>query len=144
MPYGGRGENIRPRHRRVSVTSDEAMTCRRNVVRRIARMTANPQPCTAMCMHSLPYPSMPITNTQPAHLVTPATPFGIAAPAINRPPMLERGCTSGGNVIRLPVRFPFAGVTGADISRRHIGGSHKRISEGSLTPANHGSTTYVC
>ena len=75
---------------------------------------------------------MPITDTQPAHLATPTTPFGIAAPAINRPPMLERGCASGGNVIRLPVRFPGAGVTGVGISRRHIAGSHKRISEGSL------------
>jgi hypothetical protein len=53
--------------------------------------------------------------------------------------MLEHYCASGGNIIPLPVRFPRGYVTGVDLSRRQMGGSHKRISKGSLTPANHGS-----
>jgi hypothetical protein len=57
--------------------------------------------------------------------------------------MLQRCCASGGDIMPLPVRFRRADVTGADISRQHIGGSHKRISEGSLTPANYASTTCV-
>ncbi|HXA26221.1 MAG TPA: hypothetical protein VNW90_28390 [Acetobacteraceae bacterium] len=39
----------------------------------------------------LPYPSMLITHTQPDHLETLATPFGIAVLGFNRARVLERG-----------------------------------------------------
>ena len=48
----------------------------------------------------LPYPSMPITYTQPAHLAALATLFGVAAPTVDRARVLEFGCASGGNIIR--------------------------------------------
>jgi methyltransferase-like protein len=68
----------------------------------------------------LPYPSMPIANTQPAHLAAVTSLFGIAAPAIDRARVLELGCAAGGNIIPLAVRFPHASFTGIDLSSRHV------------------------
>jgi hypothetical protein len=64
----------------------------------------------------LPYPSMPITYTQPAHLAALATLFGLAAPAVDRARVLEFGCASGGNIIPLAARFPHASFSGIDLS----------------------------
>jgi SAM-dependent methyltransferase len=75
----------------------------------------------------LPYPSMPITHTQPAHLAALARLFGIAAPAIERARVLELGCAAGGNIIPLAARFPLASFTGIDLSHRHIADGRKRI-----------------
>jgi len=80
----------------------------------------------------LPYPSMPITYTQPAHLAALATLFGIAAPAVDRARVLELGCASGGNIIPLAARFPRASFTGVDLSHRHISDGRKRIAALSL------------
>ena len=73
----------------------------------------------------LPYPSMPITHTQPAHLAALATLFGIAAPAVERARVLELGCASGGNIMPLAARFPQAGFTGIDLCARHIDAGRK-------------------
>ena len=75
----------------------------------------------------LPYPSMPITYTQPAHLAALATLFGVAAPGVDRARVLELGCASGGNIIPLAVRFPNASFTGVDLSNRHVGDGRERI-----------------
>jgi SAM-dependent methyltransferase len=75
----------------------------------------------------LPYPSMPITQTQPAHLAALAALFGVAAPAVDRARVLELGCASGGNIIPLAARFPNATFTGVDLSHRHIGDGRKRV-----------------
>lgn len=75
----------------------------------------------------LPYPSMPFTDTQPAHLAALAALFGIAAPDVGRARVLELGCAAGGNIIPLAVRFPQASFAGIDLSRRHIDDGGKRI-----------------
>jgi SAM-dependent methyltransferase len=80
----------------------------------------------------LPYPSMPITHTQPAHLAALARLFGAAAPAVDRARVLEFGCAAGGNIIPLAARFPRASFTGIDLSHRHIADGHKRIAESAI------------
>ena len=75
----------------------------------------------------LPYPSMPFTDTQPAHLAALAALFGITAPEVGCARVLELGCASGGNIIPLAMRFPHARFTGVDLSRRHIDDGGKRI-----------------
>jgi SAM-dependent methyltransferase len=75
----------------------------------------------------LPYPSMPITHTQPAHLAALARLFGATAPAVDSARVLELGCASGGNIIPLAARFPLASFTGIDLSHRHIADGRKRI-----------------
>lgn len=83
--------------------------------------------------NQLPYPSMPFTDTQPAHLAAFATLFGIVAPDIGCARVLELGCAAGGNIIPLAARFPQASFTGIDLSRRHIDDGGKRIAALALT-----------
>jgi SAM-dependent methyltransferase len=75
----------------------------------------------------LPYPSMPITHTQPAHLAALAALFGTTAPAVERARVLELGCAAGGNIVPLAARFPHASFTGIDLSQRHIADGRARI-----------------
>jgi SAM-dependent methyltransferase len=75
----------------------------------------------------LPYPSMPITHTQPAHLAALAALFGAAAPAVERARVLELGCAAGGNIVPLAARFPHASFAGIDLSERHIADGRARI-----------------
>jgi SAM-dependent methyltransferase len=75
----------------------------------------------------LPYPSMPFSDTQPAHLGALAALFGIAAPDVERARVLELGCAAGGNIIPLAARFPKATFTGIDLSRRHIDDGRARV-----------------
>ena len=75
----------------------------------------------------LPYPSMPFTDTQPAHLAALATLFGLAPPEVRHARVLELGCASGGNIIPLAARFPEARFTGVDLSRRHIDDGNTQI-----------------
>jgi SAM-dependent methyltransferase len=75
----------------------------------------------------LPYPSMPITHTQPAHLAALARLFGASAPEVESARVLELGCAAGGNIIPLAARFPNASFTGIDLSHRHIADGGKRI-----------------
>ncbi len=75
----------------------------------------------------LPYPSMPITRTRPAHLAALAALFGLAAPSPGRAHVLELGCASGGNIIPLAAQYPSARFTGLDRSARHIEDGRKRI-----------------
>jgi predicted O-methyltransferase YrrM len=75
----------------------------------------------------LPYPSMPIPYTQPAHLAALGTLFGLAPPAADHARVLEFGCAAGGNIIPLAARFPAANFLGIDLSQRHIADGQARI-----------------
>ena len=75
----------------------------------------------------LPYPSMPITRTRPAHLAALAALFGLSAPAVGRARVLELGCAAGGNIIPLAAQYPSARFTGLDLSARHIDDGRNRI-----------------
>ncbi|MGB8399520.1 methyltransferase domain-containing protein [Bradyrhizobium sp.] len=75
----------------------------------------------------LPYLSMPVAYTQPAHLAGLAALFGIASPAADRARVLELGCASGGNLIPLAARFPEARFLGVDLSARQIADGRKRV-----------------
>jgi SAM-dependent methyltransferase len=75
----------------------------------------------------LPYPSMPITLSQPQHLAALAALFGIDAPGAATARVLELGCAAGGNIIPLALRFPDARFTGIDLSPRHIAAGRDRI-----------------
>ena len=80
----------------------------------------------------LPYPSMPIAYTQPAHLAALAVLFGLEPPPVSRARVLELGCASGGNIIPLAARFPDAGFLGIDLSHRHIADGTGRITGSGL------------
>lgn len=54
----------------------------------------------------LPYPSMPITHTQPAHLAALAALFGAAAPAVERARVLELGCAAAATSFHSLRGFP--------------------------------------
>src|ERR1700712_2338751 len=75
----------------------------------------------------LPYPSMPLAYTQPAHLAALATLFGLAPPNAEQARVLELGCAAGGNIIPLAARFPQASFLGIDLSQRHIADGQDRI-----------------
>jgi hypothetical protein len=77
----------------------------------------------------LPYPSMPIEYTQPAHLAALGTLFGLTPQAAERAQVLELGCAAGGNIIPLAARFPGARFLGIDLSQRHIDDGQRRIAE---------------
>ncbi len=75
----------------------------------------------------LPYPSMPITRTQPAHLAALAALFGMSAPIVGRARVLELGCAAGGNIIPLAAQFQSAQFVGIDLAARHIDDGRRRI-----------------
>jgi SAM-dependent methyltransferase len=77
----------------------------------------------------LPYPTMPITLSQPLHMAATAALFGIDPPAVERARVLELGCASGGNIIPLAARFPQASFSGIDLSDRHIDQGRKAIAD---------------
>jgi len=88
---------------------------------------------TANDYDSLPYPSMPMAYTQPAHLAALATLFGLQAPLADRARVLELGCAAGGNIIPLAARFPDAAFLGIDLSQRHVDDGRARIAQAGLT-----------
>ncbi len=75
----------------------------------------------------LPYLSLPITYSQPAHLAGLAALHGLEPPAADRARVLELGCASGGNLIPLAARFPKARFLGLDLSARQIADGNRRI-----------------
>jgi len=81
----------------------------------------------------LPYLSMPIAYTQPAHLAGLAALFGLASPAAGHARVLELGCASGGNLIPLAARFPGAHFLGVDLSARQIADGRKRLAAFGVT-----------
>ena len=81
----------------------------------------------------LPYLSMPVAYTQPAHLAGLAALFGVASPAADRARVLELGCASGSNLIPLAARFPRAHFLGIDLSARQIADGRDRLAAFGLT-----------
>ena len=105
----------------------------------------------------LPYPSLPVAYTQPAHLAAMAIMFGLEPPKVANARVLELGCASGGNIIPLAARFPKANFIGVDLSKRHVEDGRKRIAllglknieiqQGDLTKATfdaQGFDTIIC
>lgn len=80
----------------------------------------------------LPYPSMPISRTQPAHLAALAALFGMPAPVVGHSRVLELGCAAGGNIIPLAAQYRSAHFTGIDLSARHIDDGCKRVASCAL------------
>ena len=81
----------------------------------------------------LPYLSMPVAYTQPAHLAARAALFGLSSPTADRARVLELGCAAGGNLIPLAARFPQAHFLGIDLSTRQIADGRNRIAAFGLT-----------
>ena len=79
--------------------------------------------------NALPYPTMPITLSQPLHMAALAALFGVDAPPVERARVLELGCASGGNIIPLAVRFPQARFSGIDLSQRHVEQGRKAVAD---------------
>ena len=75
----------------------------------------------------LPYISLPVAYTQPAHLAAVALLNGVELPAAENARVLELGCATGGNIIPLAARFPDAIFRGIDLSRRHVDEARARI-----------------
>ena len=92
-----------------------------------ASRSVSRNPETGGDYNRLPYPSMPVTHTQPARLAALATLFGLRAPSVERARVLELGCASGGNIVPLAARFPNAHFTGIDLASRHIADGRKFI-----------------
>ena len=76
---------------------------------------------------TLPYPSLPLSYTQPARLAALAQIHGVMAPPAANARVLELGCAAGGNIIPLAARFPKAEFVGVDLSTRHIADGQHRI-----------------
>ena len=68
----------------------------------------------------LPYVSMPITYSQPAHLAAQAWLHGLEAPSADTASVLEIGAASGGNIIPLAARFPRARLLGLDLGAARV------------------------
>jgi SAM-dependent methyltransferase len=77
----------------------------------------------------LPYPSLPVDYSEPAHLAAMARMFGLAAPDAANARVLELGCASGGNIIPLAARFPNASFLGIDLSQRHVEQGQRRAAQ---------------
>ena len=75
----------------------------------------------------LPYVSLPVSYTQPTNLAALVQLFGLSAPSLERPRVLELGCASGGNLIPLASRHREGHFLGLDLSRRHVGDAQHRI-----------------
>jgi SAM-dependent methyltransferase/methyltransferase-like protein len=88
---------------------------------------------TANDYDSLPYPSMPMAYTQPAHLAALVTLFGLHPPPVEHARVLELGCAAGGNIIPLAARFPGAAFLGVDLSQRHVDDGRARIAQAGLS-----------
>jgi SAM-dependent methyltransferase/methyltransferase-like protein len=82
---------------------------------------------------SLPYPSLPQSYAQPAHLAALSQLFGLTAPAVETARVLELGCAAGGHIITLAARFPRSKFAGIDLSSRHIADGQRRIASLALS-----------
>lgn len=64
----------------------------------------------------VPYTSHPFPQTAPERLAAIAHLFGLDAPEVSTARVLELGCSSGGNLIPLAVRYPLVRAVGLDLS----------------------------
>jgi len=77
----------------------------------------------------LPYLTGAMNSTQPARLAAVAHLFGLTPKPVATARVLEIGCSLGGNVIPLAVRFPDAEFLGIDISPVQIDAARKRAND---------------
>ncbi len=68
----------------------------------------------------VPYQGGPFRQSQPRHLATLATLFGLTPPGVDRCRVLELGCAEGGNLIPNAVTHPESDFLGIDYSERQI------------------------
>ena len=66
------------------------------------------------------YESRPFAQCHPARMRGMAQLFGLAAPPLAKARVLELGCTHGGNLLPLAMRYPDASFVGADLSRVQV------------------------
>ena len=69
---------------------------------------------------AVPYESFPFAQSHPARMSGMAKLFGLAAPDLATARVLELGCSFGGNLLPLALRYPEAQFTGADLSQVQI------------------------
>ncbi len=69
---------------------------------------------------AVPYESFPFVESHPARLSGMAKLFGLAAPPLATARVLELGCSYGGNLLPLAMRYPDTRFVGADFSRVQI------------------------
>lgn len=77
----------------------------------------------------VPYESYPYALTNPYHLSTLATLFGVNAPEVENAKILELGCAAGGNLIPHAVLYPKAHFVGVDLSKVQIDEANKNVKE---------------
>lgn len=75
----------------------------------------------------VPYESYPYALTNPYHLNTLATLFGVNAPKVENAKILELGCAAGGNLIPHAVLYPKAHFVGVDLSKVQIDEANKNV-----------------
>ncbi|ABV73922.1 seryl-tRNA synthetase [Rickettsia canadensis str. McKiel] len=77
----------------------------------------------------VPYESYPYALTNPYHLSTLATLFGVNTPEVENSRILELGCAAGGNLIPHAVLYPKAHFVGVDLSKVQIDEAKKNVKE---------------
>lgn len=74
----------------------------------------------------LPYNSVALPRTNPAHMHALALLMGLPATLPANARILELGCASGGNLLPLAYRYPQAACVGVDLSPRQIAEGQRR------------------
>jgi methyltransferase-like protein/SAM-dependent methyltransferase len=75
----------------------------------------------------VPYPSDPLTNSDPDRMAAVASLFGMQPPPADRCRVLEIGCSTGGNLIPLADRHPRSSFVGIDYSQVQIASAQRAI-----------------
>lgn len=78
---------------------------------------------------AVPYESLPFAQSHPARMSGMAKLFGLAAPPLATARVLELGCSYGGNLLPLAMRYPDAQFVGADFSQVQIERANKARDE---------------
>lgn len=78
------------------------------------------EPAIANAYDEIPFPSKPLSQTQPGRLAAAAILFGMHPQASDRCRVLELGCATGANLIPLADRHPGSTFVGIDFSQRQI------------------------
>lgn len=78
---------------------------------------------------AVPYESLSFAQSHPARMSGMAKLFGLAAPPLATARVLELGCTYGGNLLPLAMRYPDAQFVGVDFSQVQIERANKSKGE---------------
>ncbi len=76
-----------------------------------------------------PYYSYPFQQTVPEYLSAIATLFNVQSVPIENARILEIGCATGGNIIPMALRLPYAQFTGVDLSEVQIAKGQNSINQ---------------